>query len=354
MAAAPDRPARILRLGSLEDVVASVPHMLGFQPRDSVVAVALTGPRGRMGFSVRLDLLPEEYDADVAAAVSAHLEHAGADAALLFVYTGPPVGGDLPRRPLVEQLQRRLAVPVQDAVLVTDARIWSYLCSDECCPPEGRPLDAKAPGATAIAAAHALEGRAVLPSREALVRSVAPIGGIAAASMDQAIERAAASQLSVGEQAFSASAATLFSDLLERFATAPADVTHDEAAMLIVGLHDIVLRDGALADCLRDLDAARWLFTQLARRAIPPLDAPVCTVLGFVAYAQGDGVIATTALERALDSEPGYALAELLLTALRGQVPPDEIRRAARSSARTRARPVPPRVPRPRRSARRR
>ena len=72
----------------------------------------------------------------------------------------------------------------------------------------------------------------------------------------------------------------------------------------------------------------RSLFEDLARRAIPPVDAPACTAAAFLAYVQGEGLVAATALERALDSDPEYSLANLLRTMLVGQLPPSEVRNA--------------------------
>ena len=54
---APDRQQpTVLRVGDVSAVVTAATHMLGFQPAESLVAVALLGPRERMHFAVRLDL----------------------------------------------------------------------------------------------------------------------------------------------------------------------------------------------------------------------------------------------------------------------------------------------------------
>src|SRR5881398_2518151 len=46
----------VVRVGDISAIVTAVVHMLGFQPAESLVAVALRGPRERMHFTLRLDL----------------------------------------------------------------------------------------------------------------------------------------------------------------------------------------------------------------------------------------------------------------------------------------------------------
>jgi len=56
-------------------------------------------------------------------------------------------------------------VEVREAWLVTDDRIWSYVCDDErCCPAEGQVRE-QTPESLTLAAAHALYGDVVLPDR---------------------------------------------------------------------------------------------------------------------------------------------------------------------------------------------
>src|SRR5581483_46765 len=219
-------------------------------------------------------------------------------------------------------------MPLRDAVLVGADRFWSYTGTDPvCCPAAGRQVDPSSAGATSVAAAHALRGHAVLPSRDDLVATVQPVAGIAADSMDQALERAAADYLRLGPDEFTRTARRLIDDLAQRWADPRAVLTHDEAAVLGMALHDIVLRDEVLLHAGRDDEVWRRLLGALARLVQPPLDAPTCTLLAWVAYLQGDGVIAMTALDRALASDPDYTMAGLLASALNGQLPPDELRR---------------------------
>jgi hypothetical protein len=271
---------------------------------------------------------------------------------LVVVYTeaAHPLG-DLPRRALVEELERAFPMPVRDAVLVTAERLWSYLCDDpRCCPPEGRRRDPDSPGTVAVAAANALHGTAVLPSREAVVASVAPVSGITAVSMRQAIDRAWARRDSDGPEAFRRSVLTLAAELSDRYAEPPSRLTDDDAATLTVGLHDVRVRDELMCWCLDRGDGMRSLLGDVVRRAQPPDDAPACTLLAWVSYLQGDGVVTVSALGRALSSDRSYRLAALLGQALESQLTPTRLRELARDlveqsvpAAKRRGRPRAPR-----------
>jgi hypothetical protein len=259
--------------------------------------------------------------------LAARMRHAKADQVMVFVYTDEePCEGRLPRGDLVAQIEVAMPMPVRDAVLVTDERVWSYLCDDpRCCPPEGRPRTTATPGSLALAAAHALNGRAVLPDRNAVVASVQPVDGAERAAMEQAIDEAAAAHAAMDARQARTKARRLATKLRARYDSAHGYLTDAEAAVLVVSLHDIRLRDTLLGWATPDADGIRWLFRDLARRALPPLDAPACTLHAWASYMHGDGLVASIALERALESEPAYNMARLLNEALERQVPPSAL-----------------------------
>ena len=55
----------------------------------------------------------------------------------------------------------------------------------------------------------------------------------------------------------------------------------------------------------------------------------MCTVLGWVAYACGQGALAAVAVDRALRVEPGYSMALLLEHAMDQMIPPEVVRAVA-------------------------
>jgi hypothetical protein len=328
-----NRQPTVVKVSDLSSMVVAVEHMVGFRPDESIVAVALCGPRERMTFCMRLDLPLASDGEDVtvlfAQEVAKRMAYAGADAVMLFVHTSErPTGGLLPYRSLVDAIEAALDVPLREAALVTSHRLWSYVCDDaRCCPPEGRPLERQSSAALALAAEHAALGNVVLDSREELLASVRPVGGIAAVSMRQAQERAVEAVIEQGVVAFAGAVERAIDELAQRFTDPRASLTDDEAARVVIGLADKPLRDHMFV-VLSDpgSEGLQRLLSAVARRAQPPHDAPVCTCVGFAEYIGGSGVLAHAALERALATDPDYVMAQYLMTMLQHQVSPAEVR----------------------------
>jgi hypothetical protein len=169
----------------------------------------------------------------------------------------------------------------------------------------------------------------VLPDRESVVATVQPVTGERAAAMERAIDQAAAAWAGLDPRRACTKARRLATKLRARYESPPATLTDAEAATLIVALHDRRVRDPILGWGKGDSDAPLMLLHDLAVRAVPPLDAPACTSYAWVAYMQGNGLVASIALERALKSDPDYSLALLLDEALMRQVPPSRMREAS-------------------------
>ena len=96
----------------------------------------------------------------------------------------------------------------------------------------------------------------------------------------------------------------------------------------------MLVRDEVATWSLRRSEALMATLLQTARQVVPPEDAAVLALLGWVAYAHGDGGLANVSLERCLTSDPDYSLGNLLVEMLHNQIPPREIRALMR---RTRA-----------------
>lgn len=164
----------ILRVDEPRELLAYVPHRLGFRPRESAVAVGLRGPRARVGLVVRVDLddlASPVHGPQVARTLAGHLGHDGASRVLLVVYT---------EREAVQRLAERAAahlaeacdVPVGplDALVVTGGAYRCLACPPGCCPPGGRPLDDLR--ATRVGAEMVLAGSVVADRREDVARIV--------------------------------------------------------------------------------------------------------------------------------------------------------------------------------------
>ena len=318
----------IARLTSPTDMVRLVPHLCGFVPAESLVVVSLRGPRRRVGLSIRVDLPPPEAVGELAADVAARLRWDGATQALLVVYTAEE--GALVRADLVDTVSAALegvGVRVQEALLVRDGRWWSYVCADaRCCPPDGVPIAGQPASAAMglVEATQALDGRAVLPSREELVASLRPPELLAAVAAEQRLRAAAEPWLSRADlprRRRAAAAAWRAAVVSAGDPRAPlVDAEGLVAALGDVGVRDAVLPwaadDGPLLD----------LLLRLAAVSVAPYDAPVCTLIAVASWCRGSGALANVALDRAWESDPGYSLAALVREGLAQQIPPEAVR----------------------------
>ena len=325
-----------VKLRSPGDVAALVPHLVGFHPCESLVAVALRPPRKRVGLVLRVDLRDEPA---LVHQVVESLLRDGPQSSLLIVHSEAASTPEHPWSGLVRSVEQALAergVDVEEALLVRAGRWWSYRCVAACCPSTGTLLDRQSPAAQRVAAAAAYEGRAVLPTRADLVASVGPVLPLGAAPAEQ-LQAQARVDLAERRRADPAPAERRE---LQRWRAAllawqerPARPEPAEVAALVVALRGTGVRDEVMSWGADRDDALLGLLLQVAQGAVPPDDAPVCTVLAWVGYARGDGALALIALERALASEPGYSAATLLLAALDGVLPPAQVREVLRGTA---------------------
>src|SRR4051812_27180318 len=81
----PFRRERV-RLDGPGALIAAVPHLLGFHPQESIVAVGLSGAPPQVRLCVRADLPPPDEESATISGVADHLRRAGSDSAVLLVY----------------------------------------------------------------------------------------------------------------------------------------------------------------------------------------------------------------------------------------------------------------------------
>ena len=332
-------PAVVKISSAAADIVAAVPHFVGFHPKESLVAVSLRGPRKRSGLTIRIDLpRPADHQA-MAHELTRRLRHDRARAALLVCYTAQAdEAGVLPRRDLVDRQVAALLdahIEVADALLVRDERWWCYHCTQGCCPPEGTPLPSRPQGAGARLAAEAVvRGQVVLADRGELEAGVRGPQALRLIFLERAYdERGAdfARELRTDRRAADERTQALVRELLARRAGGDGAISDAEAVQVVMGLHTKTSRDEVMTWLLDgDPDIYQEVFGVLCRAAIDDLCAPVCTVLAIAAYAAGNGARANVALERALAADPDYPMGRLLRDALDRQVAPSTLRRTLR------------------------
>ena len=337
-------PARqVLKLSGPPDVAAAVPYVVGFQPVESLVVIALKGPRQGILHTLRVDLsdiaevvrrqLPDQPVHPHA--IAATLKRNGAEAALLVVLTERPAQPDevLPGRAIALGLLDELSevdIPVREAMLVQDGRWFSYLCDNpDCCPASGTPVTG--PAQDRVLAELALAGESPLRGgREEIEARVAPEASIRATAVEVAVD----AMLDSGElqrilregQDETVSALRVAFQVVRK----GGRLEPEGAARCLIGLQVFAVRDA----CVHpwdgdDGDAALELWCALTRLAPDGLVAAPACLVAFVALCRGKGALANSAIDRALEDWPDYSWAHLLRHVAAHGAPPNLMRRIA-------------------------
>ena len=328
------QPTVIVRAGSPGELLAVVPHLLGFVPQTSLVVIGTGPPRDRIRVTLRYDL-PDPPDAGLAADITAHaagvLKSQRLTEAVAVGY-----GSEALVTPVADALldaAARAGIGFRDIFRVQAGRYWSYRCRDEaCCPAAGTPID---PGPYPCSAALAGAGMEVLADRAAVAAKVAPLGGITAESMRQATRRAEqhaaallgkvrkSARIGAARQLIAAEGLSAVGSTIATYRAGGKFATDYQIAWLTVALRDLRVRDDAWAR----MDPAHAgahlrLWTDVTRRAQPGHVAAPAALLAFVAWQSGDGALANVALDRALTDDPGYSMALLLRQVIGAGAPP--------------------------------
>lgn len=324
----------VVRMTTPAQVVAALPVSLGYTPTESLVVVCCHEPRGRMGLTMRIDLPPHGLEQHTLDYVEEVVRGQEATRVVMVVYTDEPDSGHRARAGFMEELLDAFDdLVVTEALLVRQGRFWSYTCENEaCCPAAGRPVDEAADSAAVqvLTLEHASLGEGQLGTRADLEASIAPPTFLAEEEALQLFELAAESyEIAVTERGVAAArteALAAWRRALDSTADPRWQLPDDTAAALSASLRDKLVRDGVVAMWEEDDRDLRRLLAAVARRTPPPYDAPVCTALAWVTYCEGGGSLTSIALERALTTDPGYSMAQILRHALTNALPPEHVR----------------------------
>jgi hypothetical protein len=107
-------------------------------------------------------------------------------------------------------------------------------------------------------------------------------------------------------------------------------LSDDDLVRLGWAITDPRVRDTLYALAVgRDAGCAETLWALLSRRLPDPWRSEALALLGFSAYARGDGPLAGVCLEAALRGDPGHRMARMLDQALQSGMRPEQIRELA-------------------------
>lgn len=309
-----------LVLRNPDALVAAVPYLLGFHPRESAVAVWLQDRR--IVLTQRLDLPSAATDHPAWLAAMWHHPMAGtADELVLLIASAHPADPDLVT--LVISRAEDAGIEIRDVLRVDEGRWWSLLCTDqECCPPEGRAVDPDT--ASAVAAEFTLVGRAPLAARESLEDSMGP-DQVKQALVSVALAAGPAMPAGPDREPWRDE---LIASALQVLADGPGGGPRraERIGDLLRGLDDVRVRDTVLWEVSHwepeALQAALDHLTVVLRSAPEGHVAPVASCAAVVAWLLGDGARAHIAVGRACHDDAGYSLALLLAASLAAGLPP--------------------------------
>ncbi|MGP4096762.1 DUF4192 domain-containing protein [Nonomuraea sp. KM90] len=311
-----------LTLTSPTDILAAVPYLVGFHPTASLIVIGLARGQAKMVARWSLPFPPGTLDP-----MTPLFDREGITEIVIVGY-GP---GELvtPAADEARLLATKAGVHVGEALRAHEGRYWSYVCQlATCCPAEGTPYDLST---SQISAEATVCGLVALPDREALERTLAPVTGPVRMAMRRATAEAIAefrAQLMAATD-LDTFATRFVSDGLARVRSALAAHAEggrlDDAAVARLGLDLAIMRVRDEAWTLMH-ESHSLLWKDLTRRLEPRFMPPAASLLAMAAWRAGNSVQATIALERALTTDPGYSMANLLMHALQNLLSPAILR----------------------------
>lgn len=296
-------------------LIAVVPPLLGFPPEESVVVLCLRGKR--VGPVMRCDL-PSPEDAGELAEHLARQAIRHGDSVALYAYSARPDAPAILQRVLDTVVAKGL--PVVDAIIVNGS-VASFLPDQHGSTAD--PIDVPAPDDPLVTTLHAagiLAGRTILPTRAAIVDSIA-------APRASKLRRARQTMKTV-RTLFDAP--PVIRDGLEVLDGALFEMQRNgtvgplAAASLALVAQSVLVRDLMIARVFADRESD-WLPMLISAITQVPADESedLCVLLGLAAYRNGDGALAQVAVDRCCQSKPGHRLAGLLLDIMAAGLPPE-------------------------------
>lgn len=299
------------------DLLAMVPWLLGFHPRDSLVVLTFGVPGGSFHARVDLPTRPEDQRC-VADHVLRAVRHNGVPAVALVCYSTDPVAS----RAQCALLARRLRRAGVEVLLALRADGRRYYEVDE-------PAD---PGTAYDLAGHpftlerAFEGDSVLGSREAVAATlVGPADEQTRTAAEEYADRVVEAVL--GDPR--AAAAVLQGEArwvqrrIRRHLRDHRPLPAVDAGRMLALAAVVSVRDVAWSEMTRATARDHvGLWRDLVRRCPRQLLPGAASLLAFAAWLAGDGALAWCAVDRALEADPDYSMAHRVADCLAGAVPP--------------------------------
>ncbi|HJP76698.1 MAG TPA: DUF4192 domain-containing protein [Pseudonocardiaceae bacterium] len=327
-----------IRITESADLLAAVPHLLGFHPVDSLVVIGMHGREPMsIGLTLRVDLPPPQHYDLLAGQLAMPLAERKTDGVILVIIGGgrDEPTTDPPGRPLMAYLEAAFA----DAGIAVVHRLWTpriaegahWRCYDD--------IDCGGvlpdPTATPLAAAAVVAGAVTMPNREAVVATLAPEDRNTLARRAKQLDaRSRGSEPGDDSVERGIERLTMIRAAIDSAIEAPPILGDEDVLDLMDALADHRVRDACLIqeDEEHRLGAER-LWTALVRATPSPERAEPASLLAFYTYLRGDGVLTGIALEQAEKADPGHRLTVLLRESLQSGLPPRHLLKACTRAA---------------------
>lgn len=327
-----------VRIADPGQMVAAIPHLLGFHPQRSLVLCVLGDPGAKqLRLTVRADLpAPTDYQALAEHLLHAVLRNAGQAVIVAIVddtASASTLGGDasLPRASLVQTVRTvfgAAGVDVAHALWLDEIRTgqrWQCYDHPDCADvlPDLR--------STQVAAATVASGGSTVSSRQALVASLDPVDEHAVARRAVMLDERRPEPRNSAQHVEDIQAAV---DAVDTPPVHDQGLTDQQVVGLARALADPLVRDTFMylaseADRVR----AERLWTLLVRHTPAPWRAEPACMLASAAYLRGDGALAAIALDIVEAANPRHELGGLLRSVLDRAMAPEQLIDAMRRAS---------------------
>ncbi|SEE47540.1 DUF4192 domain-containing protein [Jiangella alba] len=290
-----------------DELIAAIPHLLGFQPDESIVFMPMRSdlPIARADLPITPDDRAAMW-ASLSDGLSRHVR-AGASFSIVCV-TDDCNAADMVSQEFAVRLDS-IGIDTQMRLWASDSH-WSDLDSGE----SGLLTQAARDRITVMTIAAGRTQPAV--SRDSFAASL--IGD--REPVAKLLPHAHAS----ARQSTPRTETRWALDRLEQFHADGHRLGDSDAARLLVAADSISIRDRLLADLTRDnVDSHVTLWTDMTKRAPDDVRAAPASMLAFASWLYGDGAMAWCALDQVPQDRP-YPLAELLAVAVQTGIHPQE------------------------------
>ncbi|WP_067434650.1 DUF4192 domain-containing protein [Nocardioides jensenii] len=296
-----------LSIHSPDELIAAIPHLLGFKAEESIVFVPLRAdlPLARVDLPTTASQRNEAWGA-IRGAFSRYAQP-GASVAIVCMTHDQQAADLIGHDYAVRLASIGIDTPLK---LSADATDWYDLDSGES--------GVQSEGArNRLAATTVLAGRAhPVSDRDALATSLVgdrePVAQFLLRTRDESAQRSPGQdeQWALGR--------------LQQFQADGVRLSDSDAARLLVTVESIPVRDELWNDMRRDnANSHVALWTDLTRRAPDEVRAGPASLLGFAAWQSGNGAMAWCALDQ-VPKDKRYVLADLVAAAIQTGMHPRE------------------------------